>query len=184
MLPVRKAAFLDRDGTIIEEKHYIADPAHVVLAPRAIEGLQSLRDQGYLLVIITNQSGIARGLYSEADFHAVQDRVTQVLLDHGVALDGVFFCPHHPDYTGACDCRKPGPGMYREAAEKLGIDLAHSVYIGDRIKDVLPARHFGGTGILVGTGYGLQEAGDAPDWVQRAETLTDAAEALKKSRPA
>ena len=184
MLPVRKAAFLDRDGTIIEEKHYIADPAHVELAPGAIEGLHSLRNQGYLLVIVTNQSGIARGLYSEADFHAVQNRLTQLLLDRGVELDGVFFCPHHPEYTGSCDCRKPGPGLYRQAEEKLGIDLAHSVYIGDRVKDVLPARDFGGIGILLGTGYGLQEAGEAPDWVLRAATLADAAEALKKSRPA
>jgi D-glycero-D-manno-heptose 1,7-bisphosphate phosphatase len=177
-----KAAFLDRDGTIIEEKHYIAHPDDVVLTGGAVPGLRALRDLGYKLIIVTNQSGIARGLYSTTDFYAVQDRLTAILAEHDVVIDAVYFCPHHPDFTGACECRKPGPGMYREAERNLRVDLADSVYIGDRMKDVLPARAFGGVGILVSSGYGAEEAGTAPDWVIRAADLAKAAELLKKAR--
>ncbi len=184
MLPAHKAAFIDRDGTIIEEKHYIADPQHVVLAPGAIAGLRALREAGYKLVIVTNQSGIARGLYAESDFHAVQQRLTALLAEGGIAIDAVYYCPHHPDFTGPCDCRKPGPGMYRQAERNLGVDLAASVYIGDRLKDVLPAHDFGGVGILVHTGYGAQEAAQAPAWVLPARDLAEAAEVAKKPRPA
>ena len=184
MQPARKAAFLDRDGTIIEEKHYIADPDDVVLARGAVAGLRGLRDLGYALVIVTNQSGIARGLYTDQAFHAVQDRVNALLNEHDIAIDAVFYCPHHPDFSGACDCRKPAPGMYQQAARKLGIDLAASVYIGDRLKDVLPARDFGGRGILVRTGYGGEESEEAPDWIMTAADLAEAANILKTSRPA
>lgn len=179
-----KAAFLDRDGTIIEEKHYIADPAHVVLAPGAVAGLRALRDLGYKLVVVTNQSGIARGLYAESDFHAVQKRVNEVLAEHGITLDAVYYCPHHPDFTGTCECRKPGPGMYREAERNLGVDLAASLYIGDRLKDVLPARDFGGRGILVRSGYGAEQSATAPAWVEQADDLGDVAEVVKNPRRA
>ena len=179
-----KAAFLDRDGTIIEEKHYIADPGQVVLAAGAVEGLKALRELGYKLIVVTNQSGIARGLYAESDFQAVQKRVGATLAAEGIVLDAVFYCPHHPDFTGPCDCRKPGPGMYRQAERNLAIDLAASVYIGDRLKDVLPAREFGGIGILVGTGYGQEEKRAAPAWVHFAEDLSGAAEVVKIPRRA
>jgi D-glycero-D-manno-heptose 1,7-bisphosphate phosphatase len=182
MRSTNKAAFLDRDGTIVEEKHYIADPAQVVLTKGAIEGLRALRDLGYKLVLVTNQSGIARGLYQEADFHAVQQRVNEILEHNGITLDAVYFCPHHPDFSGPCDCRKPGPGMYRQAERNLGVDLAASVYIGDRLKDVLPARDFGGRGILVRSGYGVQESEEAPPWVEQTDNLRGAAEILKNPR--
>jgi D-glycero-D-manno-heptose 1,7-bisphosphate phosphatase len=180
----RKAAFLDRDGTIIEERHYIANPDQVVLTPRAAEGMRALRELGYKLVIVTNQSGIARGLYRIEDFQAVQARLEEILNEQGVEIDAVMFCPHHPDFTGPCDCRKPGPGMYREAQQKLGVDLAASVYIGDRLKDVLPAHNFGGTGILVRTGYGADEARRAPNWVIEVADLSVVPEVLKKPRRA
>ena len=179
MPPKSKAAFLDRDGTIIEEKNYVADPDDVVFAPRAITGLRALQAAGYKLVVVTNQSGIARGLYGEAEFHAVQKRLTELLAQEGIHLDAVYYCPHHPDFTGPCDCRKPGPGMYRQAERNLGVDLADSVFIGDRLKDVLPARDFGGTGILLATGYGAEEARAAPDWVVLAADLAEAAEVVK-----
>ena len=137
-----KAAFLDRDGTIIEEKNYIADPDDVVFAPRAIAGLRALQAAGYKLVVVTNQSGIARGLYGEAEFHAVQQRLTELLAQEGIHLDAVYYCPHHPDFTGPCDCRKPGPGMYLQAERNLGVDLAESltnVDVGD--VSVHPANH-------------------------------------------
>jgi D-glycero-D-manno-heptose 1,7-bisphosphate phosphatase len=184
MPPKHKAAFLDRDGTIIEEKHYIADPDDVVLTPNAVQGLRALRDAGYRLVIVTNQSGIARGLYSEDDYRAVQDRVEALLAEQGVRIDAVYHCPHHPDFTGPCECRKPGPGMYRNAERNLQIELKDSVFIGDRLKDVLPARDFGGVGILLATGYGADEADQAPAWVVRARDLAEAAELAKRPRGA
>ena len=183
MPQTRKAAFLDRDGTIIVEKHYLANPDDVVLTEGAVTGLRSLVDAGFKLVIVTNQSGIARGLYSEGDFHAVQQRLEDMLIEQGIRFDGVYYCPHHPDFTGPCECRKPGPGMYREAERNLRVGLAASVFIGDRLKDVLPAQQFGGRGILVATGYGREEAGQAPPWVERAKDLADAAVIAKKRRP-
>lgn len=170
-----RAAFLDRDGTIIAEKDYLADPDLVEFIPGALEALRLLREAGYRLVIVTNQSGIARGLYSMADYHAVEARVEHELAGAGITLDGIFFCPHHPDFTGACECRKPGLGMYRAAEQELGIDLANSVYVGDRIKDVLPALAVGGRAILVRTGYGEAEAGHLPDGIETAPDLLAAA---------
>jgi D-glycero-D-manno-heptose 1,7-bisphosphate phosphatase len=170
---MRRAAFLDRDGTIVVERYYLADPARVELVPGAAGALAALADAGYALVIITNQSGIARGLYSEADFEAVQARLTELLADAGVTLNGVYHCPHHPDFTGPCECRKPGVGLYVQAAQELGLDLRHSLYIGDRVKDVLPARVLGGTGVLVRTGYGATEASDAPRGTLVVADLTE-----------
>lgn len=167
----RAAVFLDRDGTVVEEAHYLADPERVVLVPGAAAAMRSLADAGYALVIVTNQSGIARGLYTEAEFFAVQQRVEQLLAVEGVTVDLALFCPHHPEFSGACDCRKPGLGMYREAQRRLGLDLARSVYVGDRVKDVLPALATGGRGFLVRTGYGAAEAADAPAEVEIVSDL-------------
>jgi len=170
----RPAAFLDRDGTLIAEAHYLADPERVRLVPGAAEALLRLRDAGYALVVVTNQSGIARGLYTEADFRAVQARLDALLEADGVRLDAVYHCPHHPDWTGPCDCRKPGTGLFVRAARELGVDPAASVYIGDRLKDVLPARVLGGRGILVRTGYGAEQARDAPADIAVAADLSAA----------
>ena len=172
------AVFLDRDGTIIREMEYLANPAAVELLPGAGEALRSLQDAGYALVVVTNQSGIARGLFSEDDFRAVQAQVSLLLEEYGVQLDAVMHCPHHPDITGPCDCRKPGLGMYRRAAQALGIDLAASAYIGDRPSDVVPATVTGGRGFLVRTGYGASQAGNAPADVQVVDDLAEAARIL------
>ena len=174
----RAAVFLDRDGTIIEEAHYLADPDGVVLVPGAVEALRSLRASGWLLVVVTNQSGIARGLYSEDDFRAVQQRLESLLAAGGVSLDRVLFCPHHPDFGDPCECRKPGLGMYRQAAAELGIDLRASVYVGDRVKDVLPALETGGSGYLVRTGYGVAESAHVPDGITVIEDLSELARIL------
>lgn len=155
---LRPAAFLDRDGTLIEEREYLADPAAVALLPGAVAGLRALRDRGYALVVVTNQSGIARGLFTEAEFLRVQARVEVLLAAEGVRLDGVYFCPHHPEHGGPCECRKPGLGLYRRAAGELGLDLGGSLFVGDRGTDVEPARALGGRGVLVRTGYGTAEA--------------------------
>ena len=160
----RPAVFVDRDGTLIVEKHYLSDPAEVELIAGAGEALRRLAEAGYALVVITNQSGIARGRFTAADYERVQQRVRELLAAQGVRLDGVYYCPHHPDFTGPCDCRKPGLELYQRAARDLGLDLERSICVGDRIADVEPARRFRGRAVLVRTGYGAGEA--ARGWPQ------------------
>lgn len=158
----RPAVFVDRDGTLIRERDYLSDPDGVDLLPGVPEALNALQNAGYLVVVVTNQSGIARGLYTLEDYRAVELRLNQILADKGVVVDGTYFCPHHPDFTGPCRCRKPDTGMHRRAKKDLKIVFVRSYYIGDRIKDVLPADELGGTGILVRTGYGRAEEPGAP----------------------
>ena len=160
----RPAVFLDRDGTIIRERSYLADPEGVELVPGTLEALAALRDAGLPYVIVTNQSGIARGLYSEDDYRAVAARLKEILESAGVPPEATRHCPHHPDVTGPCDCRKPGTGMHRSAAAEHGLDLGRSFYVGDKASDVEPARALGGSGILVRTGYGRRHEADVgPD---------------------
>jgi D-glycero-D-manno-heptose 1,7-bisphosphate phosphatase len=183
---MRRAAFIDRDGTLIVERDYLADPDGVEFVPGAVEALRRLRDAGFAIVVVTNQSGIARGLYTEDDFRAVQRRIEELLRAQDVVVDRTYWCPHHPDFTGPCDCRKPGTGMHRRAAAELGLALSRSAFVGDRLKDVLPAGELGGTGILVRTGYGEEEAAGAPGWVTVVDDLAAASELLlsDQGRPA
>lgn len=174
-LNVRRAVFLDRDGTIIAEREHLADPAHVELLPGAAPGLRRLKHAGYELVLITNQSGLARGLFGPLEFRAVQGRLAELLAAEGVSFDGVYHCPHHPDITGRCECRKPALGLFHRAAEELGLDPARSVFVGDRVRDTVPAHAFGGTGILVRTGYGGTEARVAPPGIAVVDDIAAAA---------
>ena len=133
--PSRPAVFLDRDGTLVEEVPYLHDPGRVVLLPGAA-ALGGLAAAGYALVVVTNQAGVARGLYDEAAVEAVHRRLAELLAGVGVRLDAVLHCPHHPEgtvpgYARACRCRKPGPGMLEAAAGRLGLDLAASWLIGN-----------------------------------------------------
>lgn len=179
----RPAAFLDRDGTIVAERYYLADPERAELIPGAARALRRFAEAGRALVIVTNQSGIARGLYSEREFEAVQRRIEELLAAEGVVLDGVYHCPHHPDFTGPCTCRKPGLALFRQAARELGLNLARSAFIGDRLKDVLPARLLGGTGILVRTGYGKEQERDAPPEIAVVDDLPAAAQRVDMLSP-
>jgi D-glycero-D-manno-heptose 1,7-bisphosphate phosphatase len=145
----RRALVLDRDGTIIEDAHYLRDPAKVALLPGAADALAAFQRAGWALVVVTNQSGIARGLIREAEYEAVRAAVDARLAAAGVTLDASYHCPHHPDVDGACGCRKPGTLLHERARDDLGLDLARSVFVGDRWRDVAPARHFGARGILV-----------------------------------
>ncbi|HEU5357523.1 MAG TPA: HAD-IIIA family hydrolase [Gemmatimonadales bacterium] len=154
----RRAVFLDRDGTLIEDTGYTARPEEVRLIDGAAAAVARINAAGYLAIVATNQSGIARGLITLEQYHAVAARTAELLAAQGARLDAQFFCPHYPDVTGPCDCRKPGVKLYRDADAQFGIDFARSVWIGDRLRDVEPARTLGGTGILVLTGQG---AGDA-----------------------
>ena len=171
----RPAVFVDRDGTLIPDRDYLADPDGVCPMAGAIEALSMLRRSGFALVVVTNQSGIARGLYRIEDYHAVSARLSEVLEAQGVPLDGMYFCPHHPDFTGPCTCRKPGTGMYLRAAAELGLDPARSWYVGDKITDVLPALELQGRGILVRTGYGRELEDSVPPGVAVADDLAAAA---------
>lgn len=164
-----RAAFLDRDGTLIEDLDYLADAERVRLLPGVAAGLRALRDAGYRLIVVTNQSGIARGLIRPDEYERVRRRIDELLAAEGVALDGVYHCPHHPDITGPCTCRKPGLGLYQEAAAEHGLDPARSVFIGDKPGDVAPAAAWGGQAILVRTGYGR----DSERRVAPAVTVVD-----------
>jgi D-glycero-D-manno-heptose 1,7-bisphosphate phosphatase len=169
------AVFVDRDGTLTEERFYMSDPDQVVLLPGTATALLDLREAGFKLVVVTNQSGIARGLYSEDEYHAVAKRLDDLLVEAGSPVDVTMYCPHHPDFGPACECRKPATGMYRQAAAELGIDLADSYYVGDKAADVAPARELGGVGVLVRTGYGEEEAARVPAGTAVVEGLVEAA---------
>jgi len=158
-----RAVFLDRDGTIVEDPGFLHEPGKVRLLPGAAEAIRRLHDAGWLVVTVSNQSGIARGLYDAAAYTAVQRRLGELLAQHGARLDGAYFCPHHPDVTGPCDCRKPGLRLFRDAAAALDLDLVQSYWVGDRVSDIEPARALGadGHGLLVSTGRGGENAAGA-----------------------
>lgn len=145
----RPAVFLDRDGTLIRDFHFIAKPEQVELLAGVGDAVRRLNDAGLPVIVVTNQSGIARGYFNESDYERVQARTEDLLAQKGARIDGSFMCPHHPDFTGPCDCRKPGTLLFRLAAEALDLDTSRSWYIGDKLRDVLPARDLGGRGILV-----------------------------------
>lgn len=143
------ALFIDRDGTIIADAHYLNDASRVALLPTAVEAVRAANEAGVPVVIVTNQSGIARGLITEAQYAATRDRTVALLANAGAQVLATYHCPHWPEVTGPCDCRKPGLGMYREAARDHGLDLSRSAFIGDRFRDVQPALAVGGLGVFV-----------------------------------
>ena len=148
-MTLRRAAFLDRDGTIIEDVDYIARADDVVLRPDAAEAIRLLNDNDIIVVVITNQSGIARGRLTVAAYEAVRARVADLLAEHDAQIDASYYCPHHPDFGGPCQCRKPGTLLFDLAVADLGIDPRMSMFAGDRLRDVIPARKYGGAAYLV-----------------------------------
>jgi D-glycero-D-manno-heptose 1,7-bisphosphate phosphatase len=173
----RRGVFLDRDGTIIEDRGYVREQDQVTLMPGAARAIARLNRAGLAAVMVTNQSGIARGMLSEAEYLATQRRLDSLLAGEGARLEGHYFCPHLPEVSGPCECRKPGTLLYRRAAAELELDLAASWWIGDRLRDLIPARAFGGSGILVLTGAGREESpGATADGFERAADLGAAVE--------
>jgi D-glycero-D-manno-heptose 1,7-bisphosphate phosphatase len=143
-----KAVFLDRDGTLNVNTGYVGDPENVVLVPHAAEGARMLGDAGFALVVVSNQSGIARGYFSEADADAVDGRLRDLLAARGVSIAGMYRCPHWPEderppSVAPCDCRKPKPGLLLRAAADLQLDLARSWIVGDRLLDMQAGRAAG-----------------------------------------
>ncbi|MUM76213.1 HAD-IIIA family hydrolase [Pseudodesulfovibrio sp. F-1] len=149
-----EAILLDRDGTIIFDRHYLNDPAGVELLPGAVQGLRRMSALGLRLAVLTNQSGVGRGYYDEASVHACNLRMAELLSACGVELDGVFYCPHAPE--AGCLCRKPAPGLVEQAVAVLGFDPRRAVVIGDKEADMLLGRAVGATTILVRTGKGTE----------------------------
>jgi histidinol-phosphate phosphatase family protein len=145
----RAAAFLDRDGTIIEDVNYIARPEDVRLMDGAADAIRTLNERGVAVVVVTNQSGIAQGLVTPVQYEAVCRRIADVLGTHGARLDATYYCPHHPTVGGPCDCRKPGTLLFDTAIADLGLDAAASLFVGDKARDVQPAVRYGGTAFLV-----------------------------------
>jgi histidinol-phosphate phosphatase family protein len=146
---MRAALFLDRDGTLIEDVGYIKDPNDVALVPGVAGALRTAHNRQWPVIVVTNQSGIARGKLTAADYDAVRKRTLEMLSEFGAYIDAEYVCPHHPDFTGPCDCRKPGVALFERAMNDHGIDGGRSAFIGDRWRDIAPAAHFGGRGILV-----------------------------------
>lgn len=137
----KKAVFLDRDGTIIYDRDYLRDPELVELIAGVVNDLRLLRKQGYLLVLVSNQSGIARGYFTQEDLAKVNKRFMQLLEEQGVTLDGIYYCPHGPG--DGCDCRKPAVGMALAAERDLNIDLSSSYMVGDKLSDIQFGENFG-----------------------------------------
>ena len=178
-LSFKRAIFLDRDGTINVEKNYLIDPADLVLLPGVGEALRRGREAGYLLIVVTNQSGVARGYFTTTAVAELHDHLQKELLPYGVQIDAFYLCPHHPEHgAGPCDCRKGEPGMLLQAAQEYHIDLAASWMIGDKRSDVEAGSKAGCRSILVRTGYGEQEGQGLPPATLIADSLAAAVELI------
>jgi D-glycero-D-manno-heptose 1,7-bisphosphate phosphatase len=171
------AIFLDRDGTLNLDKGYVHQWADWEWLPGAPEALARLKEAGYKLVVITNQSGVVKGYYSEEDVRELHRRVNLDLAGRGpgaAILDAFYFCPHHPNYSGPCSCRKPAPGLIRQAAAEHNLDLSRSFMVGDKLIDAAAGENAGCRSILVLTGYGRAEASGAPPGLPVAADLAAA----------
>jgi len=156
---MRPAVFLDRDGTINEQMGYINHISRFVMLPRAAAGIRLLNAQGIPVVVVSNQSGLARGYFPESLIQEVHAKMNRVLAEAGAHVDGIYICPHHPEakeerFRLACDCRKPKPGLFLQAAADLDLDLGRSYVVGDRWSDLKAAAAVRAKGVLVLTGYG------------------------------
>ncbi len=160
-----KVAFLDRDGTIMEDTGYPNDPDEVRLIPHALEGLLLMKKKGYHLFVLSNQSGVARGLISQEQFHAVHNRFTSLLKEGGVELAGAAYCLHHPDEN--CPCRKPKTGLVPRKIKGQQIDLSRSFMVGDRLSDLLLGQNLGITPFLVLTGKGKSTLREAKKEIEK-----------------
>ncbi len=155
----RPAVFLDRDGTINEQRGYINHISRFVLLPGTAEAVRLLNEHGFLAIIVTNQSGVARGYFPVELVNEVHEHLKELLRKEGAYVDGIFFCPHYHrgevgEYTIECNCRKPRPGLIEKARKNLDIDMAGSYLIGDRVSDIELAKRCNLKGVLVKTGYG------------------------------
>lgn len=164
----KRALFLDRDGTLIVDQDYLADPAGVELFPGVAGALKMATEAGFLLVVVSNQSGVGRGYFTDADVVRVNERLFELLVAEGVVIDAFYHCPHAPE--DGCNCRKPETGMVEKAAADLGIDTAASFVIGDKASDIELGRRTGAGTVLVSTG---KKGEDAPNMAIEADYRAD-----------
>ncbi len=155
-----KAVFLDRDGVLNQEmgdyvRHF--EDFHIL---NNFDALKTLQDKGYLLLVATNQGGLAKGWYTESELAKMHQHLKNIYSEHGVEIIDIFYCPHHPDFTGDCDCRKPKPGLLLQGIEKYNLDAAKSYFIGDRERDVEAGTAAGVKGILINSDQPISEVLD------------------------
>jgi len=159
-----KAVFLDRDGVLNKEMgDYVCRLEDFHVLEYNIEPLKELQNRGYLLLVATNQGGLAKGWYNEEELAKMHQKLRQIYSEQGVEIKDIFYCPHHPDYTGDCDCRKPKPGLLLQGIEKYNIDPALSYFIGDRERDVIAGTAAGVKGILINSDQPISEVLDLID---------------------
>lgn len=185
---IRPAIFLDRDGVVIEDNHYIGTPERVRLIPGAAEAIAAVNRAGWPVVIVTNQAGVAKGLFPLSAVDRVHTHLREQLAGYRARVEAFYFCPHHPDgevedFRGECQCRKPQPGMLRRAAEEHGLDLARSWMVGDRVSDLEAGAAVGARTVLVRTGYGASVDATALDRerLQLELIAADLADAVAKA---
>lgn len=150
----RKAVFLDRDGTIVVDTHFLSSPDQLKLLPNAAKGIRLFKENGYLVIVVTNQSGIARGFFDEGRLILIHEKLVSMLKDEGAMIDDIYYCPHLTEgiieqYKLDCDCRKPKPKMFLDAAKQHNIDLTQSLMIGDSEVDMLAGKNAGCKCVLI-----------------------------------
>lgn len=176
---LRKAVFLDRDGTINEEKNYLHRMEDFAFIPGVPSAIRRLNQAGFLVIVVTNQSGVARGYFDLADVECLHDHVSCRLASEQAHVDGFYICPHHPEagkglWRKQCDCRKGAPGLLLQAAEQLHVDLSRSFMVGDKDADMEAGRRAGCTPLLVLTGYGSETARSIDPTIGRFDSLVEA----------
>jgi len=186
------AVFLDRDGTLNEEVGYLDSAGKLQMIPEAFEAVRRINKSGMKAVVVTNQAGVAKGLFPEKFVREINDRIQGMFVEYGALIDRFYYCPHHPSegadpYRKICDCRKPEPGLLVQAAQDLDIDLERSYMIGDHLRDIETAHRVSAKGILVTTGHGADQlqtveitAQNQPDYV--AKNILEAVDWILKDR--
>lgn len=175
---MKRAVFFDRDGTINEEAGYVKDLDNLVLIKGAAQAIEKVRKQGFMAILITNQSGPARGYYSEDWVNQLNNRVQDLLIAQNTKLDAIYYCPHLPngivpEYTKECDCRKPGKALYVQAKKDFDIDLSLSYMVGDKATDVEAGHNAGCKSVLLRTGYGNQVLDGTYQTIPNADFVAD-----------
>ena len=184
-MAINRAVFLDRDGTINVERDFLHRPEEFHFIPGAAQAIRLLKEAGFRVIVVTNQSGIARGYYDEAALNRLHKYMDGELISFGASIDAYYFCPHHPEYSSddkgkTCECRKPLAGMLFKAAADFSLDLSASFIIGDKLADVQAGLNAGCRPLLVRTGYGAGEAAKLPTGVLVYDDLLTAARAIIK----
>ena len=174
----KSAIFIDRDGTINEDVGYVSSPDDLIIYPWAAEAVRLINESQFKAIVITNQSGIARELYTEETLCAIHERMSGELARECARIDAIYYCPHHPEiggerYRRACECRKPNSGLLRQAAREHDIVLARSYVIGDKASDINLATGAGSRGVLVLTGYGRETLANRERWPCEPEIIAD-----------